>query len=145
MEILLILAVIVVLCLVLGVKKIYLVFVAVALIALAYVVTIIMLSVFFVIMILSKKREAVFSHIDKSPKSRFNVAWYKIDGEVYPNIFPEEGFMQDKFYRTDKPCHVLLSRNKKFVFDKFSCTTCTLGFLLGVGTVIAAAVILTRL
>ena len=145
MEILLILAVIVVLCLVLGVPKIYLVGAAIALIGLAYAATIIMLSVFFVIMITSRKHEAVFSHIDKSPKSRFNVAWYKIDGEVYPNIFPEEGFMQDKFYRSDKPCHVLLSRNKKFVFDKFSFTTCTLGFILGVGTVIAAAVIITKL
>ena len=97
MEILLILAVIVVLCLVLGVPKIYLVGAAIALIGLAYAATIIMLSVFFVIMITSRKHEAVFSHIDKSPKSRFNVAWYKIDGKVYPNIFPEEGFMQDKF------------------------------------------------
>jgi hypothetical protein len=144
-EILFVIAVIVVLCLVLGVKKIYLIFGALVLIGLAYAATVILLSVFFVIMILSKKKEAVFSRIDKSPKSRFNVAYYKIDEKEYPNIFPEEGFMRTKLYKSDKPCHVLLSRNGKFVFDKFSCTTCTIGFILGVGTVIAAALIMMQM
>lgn len=144
MEIIIIIAVIVVLCLMLGVKKIYLVFAALALIALAYAATVILLSFFFVVMITSKKRTASFSRIDQSPRSRFKVAWYTADGKEYPNIFPEEGFMQNKLYRSDKECTVLLSRNQKYVFDKFSAATCTIGFILGIGTVIAIVMILIK-
>ena len=145
MEFILVLAIIAVLCLVIGVKPIYLLAAAAALLGLIYTFSLLLLMFFFVRMLFAKKHKAVFSRIDKSPRSNFKVAYYKIDDAEYPNVFPEEGFMQNRLYRSDKSCTVFLSRNKKFVFDKFSCATCTIGFILGIATALAAVLIITRI
>lgn len=144
-EFILVLAVIAVLCLVIGVKPIYLLAAAAVLLGLIYILSLLLLMCFFARMLLAKKHKAVFSRIDKSPRSRFKVAYYTIDGVEYPNVFPEEGFMQDRLYRNDKSYTVFLARNKKFVFDKFSCATCTIGTALGIATALAAVLIITRI
>lgn len=145
MELILTAAVIVVLCIILGAKLSFLIIAALALIGLIYAASLLMLCFFFIRMLFSKRYKAVFSRIGKSPKSSFNVAYYTIKGEDYPNIFPEEGFFRSKLYRTDKYCTVMLARNKKFVFDKFSCATCTIGFILGIISSAAAVIILYQI
>ncbi|MBO7474033.1 MAG: hypothetical protein J6U00_08550 [Ruminococcus sp.] len=145
MEFILVLAVIAVLCLVIGVKPIYLLAAAAALLGIIYILSLLLLMVFFVRMLFAQKHKAVFSRIDKSPNSRFKVAYYTVDGVEYPNVFPEEGFMQNRLYRSDKSYTVFLARNKKFVFDKFSCATCTIGSVLGIVTALAAVIIITRI
>ncbi len=145
MEFILVIAVIIVLCLVIGIDAIYLLFAGAAIVVIIYVLSLILLIFFFIRMLFAKKKTAYFSRIDSSPHSSFKVAYYMIDGNEYPNVFPEEGFFRSKLYRSDKSCTVLLARNKKFVFDKFSCATCTIGFLLGIVTATAAIIILSNL
>lgn len=139
MELIIALIVIAVLCIVLGVKPIYLLMGVTALLALAFLFSVLMLTFFFVRMFFSKRHTAVFSRIDKSPYYKFRVAYYTIEGTEYPNIFPEEGFFRSKLYKSDRACTVLLSRSKKFVFDKFACATCTIGTFLGIACAVAAA------
>lgn len=137
MEVILVIIVVSVLAVILGVKVIWLVFGFAAIIGLAFAASMILLTVFFIRLLFTKKHTASFSRIDKSPKSRFKVAYYTIDGTEYPNIFPEEGFLQNKLYPGDKKHTVFLTRNRKYVYDKFACTTCTIGFLLSIATIIA--------
>ncbi len=145
MEFILVIAVIVVLCLVLGINTVYLLAAGAALIGLIYVLSLLLLMFFFVRMLFAKKKTAHFSRIDKSPNSRFKAAYYVIDDTEYPNVFPEEGFFRSKLYRSDRSCTVLLARNKKFVFDKFSCATCTIGFILGIATAAAAVIMIINI
>ncbi|SHM53489.1 hypothetical protein [Ruminococcus flavefaciens] len=137
MEVILVIIVISVLAVILGVKVMWLVFGFAALIGLAFAVSMLLLTIFFVRLLFTKKHRASFSRIDKSPRSKFKVAYYIIDGTEYPNIFPEEGFLRNMLYRSDKSHTVFLTRNKKYVYDKFACTTCTIGFLLSIVSVIA--------
>ncbi|MCR5599174.1 MAG: hypothetical protein K6G33_00305 [Ruminococcus sp.] len=145
MEFIIVLIVIAVLCLVIGVKASYLIFAAIALIGVIVALSELLLTVCFIRLLFAKKQSAVFSRIDKGPHSSFKVAYYRIDNTEYPNIFPEEGFFRSKLYRSDKSSTVFLSKNKKTVFDKFSCATCTIGILLTIATIIAAVQILSRL
>lgn len=51
----------------------------------------------FVRLLLSEKAEAKFSRIDKRPNGKFRVAYYMVNGQEYPNIFPEEGVFRASF------------------------------------------------
>jgi hypothetical protein len=145
MEFFIVLAVIAVLCLVIGVKWIYLLFAAAALLGIIIVLSELLLTFCFIRLMFTHKQTADFSRIDKSPRSTFKVAYYKIDDKEYPNIFPEEGFLRSKLYRSDKKHTVFLTRNQKCVYDKFACTTCTLGFLISIATVVAGILIMKQI
>ena len=97
---------------------------------------------FFIRMLLARRREARFSRIAKSPRSRFKVAYYIVEDREYPNVFPEEGFMEDKLYKNDKKYHVLLDFKRKYVYDRFAVTTCTIGFMFCAGLTSLAVVFL---
>ena len=73
-------------------------------------------------------------------KSKFKVAFYQVDGEEIPCIFPEEGVFRDKFYQADKSCRVLFNKRLGRVFDRFAIATCFVGFFGGaiLGTIIIA-------
>ena len=142
MEFILVIVIIVVLCIILGFKTIYLLAAGAALLGLIYTVSLMLLCFFFVRLFFTKKHKAVFSHIDKSPRGSFKVAYYTIDGTEYPNVFPEEGLLRSKLYRSDKNSTVFLTKNKKYVYDKFACATCTIGFLLTIATVAAVLMIM---
>ena len=141
MEAVLVIMVVSVLCIIIGVKPVWLLLGFAALISLAFAASMLLLAVFFVRMLFTKKHTASFSRIDKSPRSRFKVAYYIIDDTEYPNIFPEEGFLQNKLYRSDKSHTVFMTRNRKYVYDKFACTTCTIGFLLSIVSAIVGVII----
>ena len=143
MEVIAVIAVIVVLCLVIGVKPIYLLFTGASLIIAGFVFSMLFLCFFFVRLLFAKKHKAVFSRIDKSPTSKFKNAYYIIDGKEYPNIFPAESFLLSRLYRKDKSYTVFLSRNKKFVFDRFACITCTVGTVIGIACAVGAVFIFT--
>ena len=145
MEFIIVIIVISVLCLVIGVKGIYLIFAGAALMGLIIVLSEMLLTFCFFRLMFTKKQKAVFSRIDKSPRSTFKVAYYKVDDVEYPNIFPEEGFFRSKLYRNDRSYTVFLTRNKKCVYDKFACTTCTIGFLLSIATVVASSILFTQI
>ena len=84
-------------------------------------------------MLMSKWKTATFSRIDlPKENSRFNVAFYVVDGEEVRNIFPDEGILKDKLYRSDKEYRVLYNKRINKVFDRFSIATCIVGFVFGV-------------
>lgn len=69
---------------------------------------------------------AVFSEL-RGENRRFDVAYYIIDGKEYPNLFPGEFVMRDKFYRKDKPVRVKLLRKAGVVFDRNALGTVYIG------------------
>ena len=103
------------------------------LIALVVAVLLIWSFVSIILMLMSKWKTAAFSRIDlPKENSRFNVAFYVVDGEEVRNIFPDEGILKDKLYRSDKEYRVLYNKRINKVFDRFSIATCIVGFIFGV-------------
>lgn len=102
-----------------------------------------MVVIFLVCMVLlltSKWKDAKFVGLDlPTEKSKFQVAFYLVDGEEIPCIFPEEGVFREKFYPADKQCRVLLNKRLGRVFDRFAIATCFVGLF---GGAILGAIIL---
>ena len=121
MEFIAAILVIVVLCIILGVSTgLMIVFVAA------------FFTVSLVRLLLSEKAEAKFSRIDKRPNGKFRVAYYMVNGQEYPNIFPEEGVFRSKLYKTGRIYTVRIDRSRRFVFDRFACATTAVGFVSGI-------------
>ena len=87
-----------------------------------------------VLLMTSKWKEARFLRMDlPSEKAKYKVAFYLVEGEEIPCLFPEEGIFRKILYRTDKTYHVLLNKKLGRVFDRFAMTTCILGLVCGTG------------
>lgn len=87
-----------------------------------------------VLLLTSKWKEARFLRVDlPSEEAKFKVAYYLVEGEEIPCLFPEEGIFRKKLYRTDKTYHVLLNKKLGRVFDRFAVATCILGLMCGTG------------
>lgn len=87
-----------------------------------------------VLLLTSKWKKAMFLRVDlPSAEARYKVAYYLVEGEEIPCMFPEEGVLRKKLYRTDKTYHVLLNKKLGKVFDRFAVTTCILGLVCGIG------------
>jgi len=123
MEAIAAIAVITVVLLLLGFKASTLAFIGLAILALIFLLVTLLFVYFFIRMLFTKMKPAEFSRIDKSPRSKFKVAYYTVEGTEYPCVFPEEGFLESKLYKTGKTYHVLLDRRKKFVYDRFAIAT----------------------
>ena len=91
---------------------------------------IVLLAIFFLVcaaaLMCAERVTAVFSEL-RGDNRRFDVAYYLIDGREYPNLFPGEFVMRDKFYRKDKPVRVKLLRKAGVVFDKNAMGTIYVG------------------
>lgn len=87
-----------------------------------------------VLLLMSKWRKAKFLRVDlPSEEAKYKVAYYLVDGEEIPCLFPEEGIFRKKLYRTDKTYHILLNKKLGRVFDRFAVATCILGLVWGTG------------
>ncbi|MDE7192541.1 MAG: hypothetical protein K2O14_01095 [Oscillospiraceae bacterium] len=126
MEILVGAAVIVVLLLCLGVDWGIIAMGIMALIGLGMV----LLAIFFLVCAAAlpgaERVSAVFTELRRG-NGRFDVAYYVIDGREYPNLFPGEFVMRDRFYRRDKPVRVRLLRKAGVVFDRNAIGTILVG------------------
>lgn len=108
---------------------------------------VVLLAVFFLMcaaaLLGAERVTAVFTEL-RGENRRFDAAYYLIDGREYPNLFPGEFVMRDKFYRKDKPVKVRLLRRAGVVFDKNAAWTIMVGLAVslpaGVFFVICAAV-----
>ena len=79
-----------------------------------------------------KWKEAKFVGLDPPKEgSKYKVAYYLVDGEEIPCLFPEEGVFRERFYQEDKVYHVLLNKKLHRVFDRFAVATCLLGLFGG--------------
>lgn len=87
-----------------------------------------------VLLLMSKWKKARFLRVDlPSEKAKYKVAYYLVEGEEIPCLFPEEGVFRKKLYRTDRTYHVLLNKKLGRVFDRFAVATCILGLICGTG------------
>lgn len=85
-----------------------------------------------VLLLTSKWKEARFVGLDlPSENSKYKVAYYLVDGEEIPCLFPEEGVFRDRFYRDDRTYRVLYNRKLHRVFDRFAIATCIVGIVCG--------------
>ncbi len=141
MEFILVILVIVVLCVILGVSTGIMLAGALIFVGLVIAFIALFFTASLIIMLTAKKMPARFSRIDKRPNGRFSVAHYIIDGDEYPNIFPDEGIFRNRLYKTDKIYNVRIDKSRRFVFDRFACATTVIGFIAGILMAAAAAVI----
>jgi hypothetical protein len=129
MEAVAVIAVVAVVCIIAGFKASTMLLAAIALIGLVFALITLFFVYFIIRLLFSKHKKGEFSRIDKSPYNRFNTAYYIIDGKEYPNVFPSEGVIESKLYKKGRTYNVMLDRRGKYVFDRFSITTCITGFI----------------
>jgi len=87
-----------------------------------------------VLLLTSKWKDGRFTRIDlPDEKSKFKVAFYEVEGQEIPCLFPEEGVFRKAFYRTDRTYRVLFHPKLGRIFDRFAIATCILGLVCGSG------------
>ncbi len=140
MEFILGIAVSLVLCIILGFGADIMIIGALGILGLIVLATALFFIIFMVLLVTSRKKEAVFKDVEKKDERKFKTAVYMIDGKEYPCFFPAE----PKFvYKKDKTYRVMLNHRFGRVFDKFSIMTCVLGFLFS--TAAATGIVLVVL
>lgn len=145
MEFILALVIIIVLCKVLGVSNEILVMGGLGLIVLAIAAMALLFAYCCLRLLFTKRKEAAFTRIDKAPKGNFKVAYYMVEGEEYPCLFPSEMILNDKMYRTDRTYHVMFSKRIKKVYDIYTVITCILGLIFSVVSVFLTVQIISLL
>lgn len=132
MEVIILIIIILAICLILNVSPYYmmlgggiLLFVLSLLFAIGFVFATIVL-------LFSKRREGRFLRIGPVKDSKFQVAFYLVEEQEYPCIFPREGLLEEWLYRKDKVYHVMWNGKLGKVFDRFAVTTCVLGLVFSV-------------
>lgn len=71
-----------------------------------------------------------FTRVDVNGKNRFKSAFYVIDSEEYPNVFPCEIIFREKLYRSDKLSRLRLDEKHHCVYDMNALCCTLLGFLM---------------
>ena len=131
-EILLVIAIAVVLCLIFGISPALIIFWGKVVIL--FGIEIVLLFMFAVFaycafrLITSKAKDAEFTEIKKDEHRLFPTAHYLVDGTEYPCLFPSELGKQDFMYRKWSGGKVMLNRKKGYVFDRFSTLATIIGF-----------------
>lgn len=131
MEILILLLIVLVYCLILNVNIYYILTGLFLLMGVVVALFTIAFAYCGICLLFAKKKEAVFVEIAPVKNSKFQVAYYKVEGQVYPCIFPREGILEDKLYRTDKVCYVRVHKRMGKVYDRYAQMTCWLGLAFG--------------
>lgn len=133
MEVLMVILIVFIYCLVLNVDMYYIMFGLAILIGCMVGLFTLGFWICGICLLFSRRKEARFTRMGDTKSSRFQVAYYLVEGKEYPCIFPKEGIYEDKLYQTDKIYHVMLNKRMGKVFDRFALTTCVLGLLFGTG------------
>lgn len=132
MEFFAVLAVVIIICVILGVSTSTII-VGLLILAGLIIASCMFMFLFAVSRLLrSEKKEAVFDKVDKPENSRFRSAYYIVDGREYKCIFPSE---PKGMYKKEKKCHVYLHSKTGTLFDRYAMITCVLGTILSVGLV----------
>ena len=118
MELILGAVVIAVLLLILGFGIDIIIFGFVGILALAAAASELLFLYFTVRLLFSKKREAVFTRIGRTEKSRYDTAFYRTDEGELPNVFPAEVVMKKRLYDSEKTIKLRIDAGKKFVYDR---------------------------
>ncbi len=132
MELLIFLIIVIVFCLILDVS---LNFVVLGLIAFMGIISGLFALAFLGCMVCllgCRRKPATFLRTDNVKGSKFQVAYYLVEGREYPCVFPKEVVLENKLYQTDKVYHVMVHEKLGKVFDRFAVTTCVLGLVAGI-------------
>ncbi len=132
MELLILLIIIIMLCFILNVSVHYIILGIVILVGISSGLFAIAFVISGILLLFSKRKEAHFLRMGNLKGSKFQVAYYLVEGIEYPCIFPKEGILEDKLYPKGKTCHVMLNKKLGRVFDKFAVATTLLGFVFSV-------------
>lgn len=132
MELVLSLLVIIVLCKVLGVSNEFLILGGLILIELAIIAMLLLFIYFCLHLLFTKKKKASFIRSDKSENSKFHVAYYLVDGEEYPCVFPKEAGLM---YRKGHFYNVYFSKKLRKVYDIWAILTCISGLVFSIAAV----------
>lgn len=81
-----------------------------------------------VMVIKSETVTAVFLDIRKKGNG-FPQAWYLVDGEEYPNLFPSEVMLKGLLYKKDKPVRIRLNRKRRVLFDANALSAVVVGVM----------------
>ncbi len=133
MEFIIVLIVVIVVLKIMGVSNFLIVSGGMALVELAIVFMVLFFIYACILLALSKPRKAQFTRIAPAPKSRFRVAYYTIDGEEFPCIFPSEMILNDQMYKPGRTYHVMFNKRMKKVFDIWTNLTIILGLICSSG------------
>lgn len=145
MEVIIGLIIIIIICKILGVSNFVLILCGLGLIELIIIAMTLFFIYYTLHLFFTKKGEARFTKIDLPKKGKFKVAYYMIDGEEYPCIFPKESGIGSKVYKTDKIYKVRFSKSLKKVYDKWAIITCAVGLIFSIAAVITTLGIIKQL
>ncbi|MCM1132593.1 MAG: hypothetical protein NC340_03885 [Ruminococcus flavefaciens] len=140
MEFIISLIVIIVLCKVIGISNATLIAGGLCLIELAIIAMLLLFIYFCLHLFFAGRKKAVFVRTDKPEGSKFQVAYYLIDGEEYPCVFPRESGLA---YKTDRTCTVWYSKRLKKVYDIWATLTCIIGLAFSIMAVYLSLQILS--
>lgn len=129
----------IVICLILNVSLYYILSGILILVGIITVLFSVSFLYCFIVLLCSKCKEAEFVRIGPAKGERFQVAFYMVDGEAYPCMFPREAILEDKLYRKDRKYRVMWNSRKGKVFDRYACMTCVLGLLVSVALSVGIA------
>ncbi|MBO6301199.1 MAG: hypothetical protein J6N15_02035 [Ruminiclostridium sp.] len=118
MEVIVGLIVIILLLLILGFGPDVIIFGLVGLLTLAAAVSALVLMYFAARLALSKRCSGTFTRIGKHGNRRYDCAYYSVDGEELPNVFPAEMVMKKRLYNSEKTVKLRTDRGGKFVYDR---------------------------
>lgn len=133
MEIIILIIIVIVYCLALDVSLNYIMFAGGILLCIFSGILTLSFLYCSICLLFSKRKEAKFIRMDRTKRSRYQVAYYLVEGTEYPCIFPKEAVWEDKLYNKDKIYHVMLNKKIHKVYDRFAVTTCIVGLLFGMG------------
>ncbi len=136
MELIIFFSIIIVLALMLGVSLSYIITAIMFLLALSLVLIVCFFSVCAVWLAGTEKQNGTLSRVDKNPKFKYNSAYYNIDGEEYPNVFPCEVILKKYLYKPDRACVLRLNRKKRLVFDGNAYACVIAGLVLGISSLV---------
>ncbi|MBR4082998.1 MAG: hypothetical protein IKK33_01805 [Lachnospiraceae bacterium] len=139
MEFMVVLIIAIVICLILNVSLYYILSGILILVGIITVLFSVSFLYCFIVLLCSKCKEAEFVRIGPAKGERFQVAFYMVDGEAYPCMFPREAILEDKLYRKDRKYRVMWNSRKGKVFDRYACMTCVLGLLVSVALSVGIA------
>lgn len=142
MEFIIIIAIILVLCFILGVNLNYILFGIAILGSIVFGFMMIAFMYCTIRMMFAKQKKANFVRFDKVNDGKMQVAYYSVEGEEYPCIFPKEFVLENKLYSSDKKYNVRLDAKAKKVYDPYAITTCILGLLFSAGLCVALGIFL---
>ncbi len=145
MELIIGLIVIIIICKILGVSNFVLILGGLGIIELLIIAMALFFIYYTLHLFFTKKSDANFTKIDLPPKGKFKVAYYMINGEEYPCIFPKESGISSNLYKPDKTYKVRFSKSLKKVYDKWAVITCAIGLTFSIAAIITTLSIIKQL